>query len=110
MSWARKIFGPKSSLQSATASLDARKIPVSSSPDLSANLHMNVGEPSFETYKRARAGVTPEWCKTAFKFERNRLKQIKTDWGFVTPLWILMGLVCLIPQVAILQWAFTSLA
>lgn len=109
MSWARKIFGPKSPWQAAAATHDAPSISRQSPDHALPHEHESVSEPRFASYRRRRPGETPEWCKLAFKFERRRWSRIKTDWGFVTPLWILMGLVCLIPQVAVLQWAYTVL-
>jgi hypothetical protein len=71
---------------------------------------METTEPNFSNYRRPRPGITPRWCKTAFKYERARQKSQRTDWGFVTPVWILMGLICLIPQIAALQWVYSALA
>jgi len=72
-------------------------------------LNMDTSEPNFANYRRPRPGITPSWCKTAFKYERARQKPSKTDWGFVTPVWILMGLICVVSQAAAMQWAYSAL-
>ena len=72
-------------------------------------LNMETTEPTFANYRRPRPGITPAWCKTAFKYERARQKSGKTDWGFVTPVWILMGLICVVSQAAAMQWAYSAL-
>lgn len=72
-------------------------------------LNMETTEPTFANYRRPRPGITPAWCKTAFKFERARQRTDKTDWGFVTPVWILMGLICVVSQVAAMQWAYSAI-
>lgn len=48
---------------------------------------------------------TPNWCHVAFMFERQRLRSERTDWSFMAPVWIAIGLFCTIVQV----FAFKSL-
>lgn len=106
LEWAKKILG----FQSTAALLAKAEYASSTAPkDLNTSTHMSVQEPTFEAYQRAMPGVTPDWCRKAFRIERQRVRADKTDWGFVTPVWILMGLICVIGQVAAVQWAFGGL-
>ncbi|MHA7900281.1 MAG: hypothetical protein ACX94B_10480 [Henriciella sp.] len=101
VSRARNIFA-KLGLSRAVS--DLRSTPSSSLTSL-----MQVAEPNFAAYQRPKPGVTPHWCKFAFFHERRRFSDKKTDWGFITPVWILMGLVCIIAQVSAIQWAYAAL-
>ena len=42
--------------------------------------------------------------------DKGREVATETDWGFVTPVWILMGLSCVIAQVAGAQWLWSLLS
>ncbi|MEO1661325.1 MAG: hypothetical protein AAFR51_10075 [Pseudomonadota bacterium] len=103
LKWAKNILGFKST----AAFIAPVEYAQSAAPEAAnTSVQMNVQEPTFDDYQRAQPGVTPDWCRAAFRFERQRRKSETTDWGFVTPVWILMGLVCVIAQVALAQWAF----
>jgi len=56
---------------------------------------------------RALSKETPSWCHVAFMFERQRLRSEPTDWGFVAPVWIAIGLFCTLVQVVTFQTLFT---
>ena len=106
MRWARLIWKRLRWTPTVSNVLRADQTPHLSS----TKLYSQAVEPSFKSYRRPRPGVTPSWCRKAFRIERQKPSKDRTDWGFVTPVWILLGLVCVIGQVAALQLAVSVFA
>lgn len=53
---------------------------------------------------------TPAWCQVAFLFERERRRKEPTDWSFVLPVWIAIGLFCSLVQIVAFQSIYSAIA
>lgn len=111
MNWAQKLLGITAKpVADGFSDLEIQPVVDSGRLPKSDAVFMQAAEPSFTGYRRAAPGTTPRWCWKAFRLERSRDTKERTDWGFVTPVWILMALVCVISQAALFQWAYAVFA
>lgn len=111
LNWALILFGLMSEKPAlAKSAEDLAHAPKWTEPDAQSLAMMSTSEPAFSAYRRSQPGMTPDWCQTAFHFERKRFSGPRTDWGFVLPVWILVGLICLSAQIALFHGLFSVLA
>lgn len=109
MNWARLLLGWRSACKTLPACAENAPVSREASASMPLSTLMEASEPNFSAYRRPKSGATPAWCKKAFKFERSRFGKERSDWGFIAPVWILMGMVCIVSQVAALHWAYSAL-
>ncbi|MEL6826783.1 MAG: hypothetical protein AAFN91_11095 [Pseudomonadota bacterium] len=62
---------------------------------------------NFSTRLPSAFSGTPSWCQVAFLFERERRKE-PTDWSFVLPVWIAIGLFCSLVQIVAFQSIYSA--